>query len=73
MYDSEENYVEQSSKEQDEGHFHCPDVASYSRARQGYSRQFSFLTTTGEPAEMGTVECRERLGGLLKFYYREAA
>ena len=31
------------------------------------------LFATGEAAERGAIECRERLGGLLKFYYREAA
>jgi hypothetical protein len=27
----------------------------------------------GTPTERNRSECRERLGGLLKFYYREAA
>ena len=31
------------------------------------------LFPCSEPAEMGPVRCRERLGGLLKFYWREAA
>ena len=28
---------------------------------------------TDEPETIGIVECRERLGGVLKYYYRRAA
>jgi hypothetical protein len=31
------------------------------------------LFPSGRPVEEGPIECRERLGGMLEFYYRKAA
>ena len=47
MHNDEEEFVEQPSKEQHDGQFHRANVASCSSARQGFSRQFPQLTSTG--------------------------
>ncbi len=42
------------------------------RNHQGLDNQL--IEKVGEvPSREGTVECRERLGGVLKYYYRRAA
>ena len=41
------------------------------RPHQGLSNKLIAPTTT--VIGTGPIECRERLGGLLRFYYREAA
>ena len=48
-------------------------LAHYHEERNHQGRNNVLLFPTGEAAEKGSIECRERLGGLLKFYYREAA
>jgi transposase InsO family protein len=42
------------------------------RPHQGKDNQILFPEKTANGARAGPVQCRERLGGLLKFYYREA-
>jgi putative transposase len=48
-------------------------VAHYHEERPhqglGYERIAPMITATG----FGPIQCRERLGGVLKFYYRDAA
>jgi putative transposase len=41
------------------------------RPHQGLGNELIASKTTS--IAMGPVHCRERLGGMLKFYYREAA
>jgi len=41
------------------------------RPHQGLGNELIAPTTT--VSGTGSIKCRERLGGLLKFYYREAA
>src|SRR5205814_480269 len=41
------------------------------RNHQGLGNQLIVPITTGD--KVGTVECRQRLGGLLNYYYRQAA
>ena len=43
------------------------------RPHQGLGNDLIAPTTTLTLTETGPVRCRERLGGMLKFYYREAA
>ena len=42
------------------------------RNHQGLDNQL-ILKPKAEPPLDGNVECRERLGGILRFYYRQAA
>jgi len=41
------------------------------RPHQGLGNELIAATSTA--IETGPMKCRERLGGVLKFYYREAA
>jgi transposase InsO family protein len=43
------------------------------RPHQGKGNVILFLSTKAEPSPEGPIECRERLGGLLKYYHRKAA
>ena|SRR5215469_3836383 len=43
------------------------------RNHQGKGNQILFPSQTETRRDMGAVRCRERLGGLLKYYEREAA
>jgi putative transposase len=43
------------------------------RNHQGKGNQILFPSQTEARRNMGAVRCRERLGGLLKYYEREAA
>ena len=43
------------------------------RPHQGKGNLILFPTAGGPPPRAGPVSCRQRLGGLLKFYYRAAA
>ena len=62
MRNDEEECVEQPSKEQNDGHLHRVDDASRTRARQGNSRWFLFLTRTAPNAAAHV----ERVIGTLK-------
>ena len=42
------------------------------RNHQGIGNQL-IERSRGDPRNVGRVACRERLGGVLRFYYREAA
>jgi hypothetical protein len=48
-------------------HFH------HERNHQGKDNVLLFPTVSQDPARAGPMRCRERLGGLLKYYAREAA
>src|SRR5262245_20657796 len=48
-------------------HFH------HERNHQGKGNVLLFPTVSPEPKRKGPIQCRERLGGLLKYYEREAA
>ena len=48
-------------------HFH------HERNHQGKGNVLLFPTVTQDPAREGSIRCRERLGGLLKYYEHEAA
>ena len=44
------------------------------RNHQGKDNLLLFPAADHDPTRMeGDIQCRERLGGLLKYYYREAA
>jgi hypothetical protein len=43
------------------------------RPHQGKGNVILFPSAQAEPSSEGTIECRERLGGLLKYYHRKAA
>jgi len=43
------------------------------RPHQGKGNVILFPSTKAEPNPEGPIECRERLGGLLKYYHRKAA
>ncbi len=47
-------------------HYHCE------RNHQGLDNQL-IEKTRDEPIADGAVECQDRLGGLLNYYYRRAA
>ena len=50
-------------------------VAHYHKERphQGKGNLILFPSAKTEPASDAPIECRERLGGLLKYYHRQAA
>ena len=48
-------------------------LVHYHEERNHQGKGNVLLFPSGEPAVEGLVECRERLGGLLKFYRRKAA
>src|SRR5256885_13369368 len=48
-------------------HFH------QERNHQGKGNVLLFPTVSQDPARTGPIQCRERLGGLLTYYEREAA
>ena len=48
-------------------HYHCE------RNHQGKANRILFPSQTGARKNRGAARCRERLGGLLKYYEREAA
>jgi transposase InsO family protein len=48
-------------------HFH------HERNHQGKGNVLLFPTVSQNPERAGPIQCRERLGGLLKYYVREAA
>jgi len=48
-------------------HFHAE------RNHQGKSNVLLFPAVSQGPAREGPIQCRERLGGLLKYYERKAA
>ena len=48
-------------------HFH------HERPHQGKGNVVLMPVPRYEPAQEGALQCRERLGGLLTYYYREAA
>jgi Integrase core domain len=48
-------------------HFH------HERNHQGKGNVLLFPTVSQGPLREGPIECRERLGGLLKYYERQAA
>ena len=48
-------------------------VAHYHEERNHQGVGNVLLFPSGEPLEESLVECKERLGGLLKFYHRRAA
>jgi transposase InsO family protein len=43
------------------------------RPHQGKGNVILFPSTKAETSPEGPIECRERLGGLLKYYHRKAA
>ena len=45
----------------------------HERNHQGKGNVLLFPTVNQDPAREGPVQCRERLGGLLKYYTHEAA
>ena len=45
----------------------------HERNHQGKGNMFLFPMVGQAPERAGPVRCRERLGGLLKYYEREAA
>ena len=49
------------------GHFH------HERTHQGKGNLLLFPALHHDSQGNGAIQCRERLGGLLKYYYREAA
>jgi putative transposase len=48
-------------------HFH------HERTHQGKGNVLLFPAASQAPVRKGPIQCRERLGGLLKYYEREAA
>jgi putative transposase len=48
-------------------HFH------HERNHQGKGNVLLFPTVSQDPKRKGSIQCGERLGGLLKYYEREAA
>ena len=48
-------------------------IVHYHEERNHQGRGNVLLFPTEETANEGPVECRERLGGMLKFYHRAAA
>jgi putative transposase len=51
----------------DVAHFH------HERNHQGKGNMLLFPAVSQAPEHTGPIQCRERLGGLLKYYAREAA
>ncbi len=49
-----------------EQHYHSE------RPHQGKGNVILFPSSTASAGTGGAIQCRERLGGLLKYYYREA-
>ena len=49
------------------GHYH------EERPHQGKGNVMLFPSAQAEPGSEATIACRERLGGLLKYYHRKAA
>jgi len=49
------------------GHFH------HERTHQGKGNLLLFPAPHHDSQSGGAIQCRERLGGLLKYYYRETA
>ena len=45
----------------------------FERNHQGIGNNLVYPGVEAEIYREGPVECRERIGGLLKFYYRQAA
>jgi putative transposase len=45
----------------------------HKRNHQGQGNVLLFPATSQDPERQGAIQCRERLGGLLKYYTREAA
>ncbi len=45
----------------------------HERNHQGKENVLLFPTVSQDPTRAGTIQCREWLGGLLKYYAREAA
>ena len=43
------------------------------RPHQGKGNGILFPTSQAQPGSDAPIECRERLGGLLKYYHRQAA
>ena len=43
------------------------------RNHQGIGNNLISPQTTPEKSDEGTIKCRERLGGMLKFYHRQVA
>ena len=43
------------------------------RPHQGKGNVILFSTSQAQPSSDASIECRERLGGLLKYYHRQAA
>ena len=43
------------------------------RCHQGLGHVMPFLSSPSANDREGPIECRERLGGLLKYYHRKAA
>ena len=43
------------------------------RNHQGKENVILFPSVESSPPREGSIVCRDRLGGLLKYYYREAA
>jgi putative transposase len=56
-------------------HALTPYTAHYhtERPHQGKGNVILMPASRESPASQGPLRCRERLGGLLKYYYREAA
>jgi hypothetical protein len=52
------------------GNRSAPDTE---RPHQGKANVMLFPSAQAEPSSDSPIECRERLGGRLKYYYREAA
>ena len=48
-------------------------VYHHERNHQGKGNVLFFLPVSQDPERQGPMQCRERLGGLLKYYAREAA
>ena len=48
-------------------------VAYYNRERPHQGLEGRFVMEPANENRVGRIECRERLGGLLRFYHREAA
>jgi putative transposase len=49
------------------------DLYHAERNHQGKGNQLLFSQWAPQASGQGTVRCQERLGGLLKYYHREAA
>jgi putative transposase len=48
-------------------------VAHYHTERNHQGREGRLIEPTANAAEAGPIICRERVGGLLRFYHRQAA